>query len=1676
MMSQDYLCRNSLKQNLKGPHYQVLVALHLMLTALKEKKQFRVMLELEGVGALDDVVIEYLDDGDNVLEKHYIQLKHANNDTETLEKGDLCNKSGKCEVFKYFDDWFFFVRERANATRSQCFYFSNRDFNDATKTYLTKNGVELRGDGYHFTSASFATDSNYLYQNLRRLVTSNSVVCNKDLYEQASAAKKRNPTYTAAKAYYDAGNVSLSGNNLDKILQVFLEKHYRLAVGQPCADAFEITVIGQIRDFYSQVADTKGISDALILEAWQWFRVLGRTEVWTAKSVREKLDDFCNRFIAVPIAFGAGYDKLQSMLVRVPNRCVPRDTLLKKLIDFINDWTYTVKLLYGIPKVGKSTLVAQYLLKSSSLKLGEYLYFESPKTFLVQYAEFVHAPAVKVFVIDGVDAFLDELRNAIVVLSNSGKKCLLISSCNIDVSEKFEIPSLSRDEILRYLDILELQKHCLMVGDKALPLHALAASEEGGLFSQMQYPAQLLQLCELARIPTEVDVRKAPYHSRYVARWPEGFEPIPLCGVQVVPLYSLDEILKHREFDGGRVIYYKSQEELDFVKGQYSSIESCLWVDAVDLSFEDDKAIKDSFADYLGRNRQERKFRHSRLTLLLNNPGDGMAHRKEELLRLSNVVLFTMVDVVDRRFLVREHEGKCVFECYISTPQRLPSSECSFIKPLENAVDIVFEKEQFQAGTSLVVASAGSGKTTLLQKICNQHAASDSLTWGIKYHHVVFVPLHLLPNLGFNNLVDVAISFLDLKITDGVLKAALQEDISKNRILFLLDGWDELSGEDRKIIQALLEQLRQYGDFVVTARPTDRGDLFCAPILEYELLPFDEKQIKACFESYFKSDDKSELVNNFVAAAVRFVLRPENRSALDIIGLPLQCYLLCEAWKPYFEAACLGSDIKMPWKDSAVLNRVELYQLFIASRLRRVFAEKFTLSRVDMSMSAEEVYARNDRLVETLQAAAYENLFRGKPLKVGNGWIGKDIKRLAIIFGENFFHKTYAECFAALYLVNLLKRDLRQARKIIEVYRYQPHYRLVFEFMAGIVSYGYSAIPRAEMLLRDFWEALLQEPRDCINRLEKKLIAGCCQQSNMEELRVIFAEDDFATLSKDKVTPPATFLAGAVAGPIVLNDSPRTVAFRSSGGVEAKDADSVVLDETEKFVEPTASDYDCRERKRQINNLPISAYDEDELKKALSWLEATLSSSSSFLVEGACTQQKKECVQQLLLKSHKIDCKLLSDYLKKLNLSDQVSRVFALVNVNSAILAGMSARLDRKTPVHFMDVCFLAVLASKKRTWVDKYFNYLLSLSYSKRSNTFEQIHALLKPTRELLDHGMSKYRQRWITQVYSFAMQATIEHNYKNLLADLIRELVVSAIDKPRMECLLKKFLSKKADYGYWDCDAVMPCFDDLIPYFGNAYKAYLQYKTINTQEFERLVTVDAMASLSSKADKIWMIDLCLTLDDKERVDRKAAIRYSSYLPYLNAVEFALVVQTILNDLNLSRVQLFREFLQSNDCALTIYEREINVYRAAGHQRFVIEKAKCDLLLIMTREDSIYTVGRPLPEPASPNVFVLGMSVDELPPTKGREREQEPVKAPIIHENTLPADSYAKVRKKLEKGARIATQVEVDSGAVAERDSSKMVEEKKSSDTIQVAIQGNYREAVQKTAGGSSATGPMPR
>ena len=120
-----------------GGLYEISLAAFLYARALHWTEEFSLASNMEGVGALDDLVFKYKLRNSNVCKTCFIQLKHKKN-RGVIEKSSLTQMDGDFSLFKYFQSYCQ-IKASAEGNLKQCGKFDEYEF-------IIYTNAKLKGD------------------------------------------------------------------------------------------------------------------------------------------------------------------------------------------------------------------------------------------------------------------------------------------------------------------------------------------------------------------------------------------------------------------------------------------------------------------------------------------------------------------------------------------------------------------------------------------------------------------------------------------------------------------------------------------------------------------------------------------------------------------------------------------------------------------------------------------------------------------------------------------------------------------------------------------------------------------------------------------------------------------------------------------------------------------------------------------------------------------------------------------------------------------------------------------------------------------------------------------------------------------------------------------------------------------------------------------------------------------------------------------------------------------------------------------------------------------------------------------------------------------------------------------------------------------------------------------
>ncbi|KAI0506636.1 ARM repeat-containing protein [Xylaria bambusicola] len=419
----------------------------------------------------------------------------------------------------------------------------------------------------------------------------------------------------------------------------------------------------------------------------------------------------------------------------------------------------------------------------------------------------------------------------------------------------------------------------------------------------------------------------------------------------------------------------------------------------------------------------------------------------------------------------------------------------------------------------MIHGRAGVGKTTLCKKIVYDFIYGN--LWSDLFDWVLWIPLRNLKLEERRRSAEY--NFQDLfrheyfaqhpkrdKLVNALWTAL---DKTKGaRILFILDGLDEVSQDLEGSMLRFLQELLNQPNIIVTARPHARLPPNIIPIdCELDTIGFYPDQIKLYMENVFTDRKTGELDSVKMKGVQSFL--SERRLIHGLLRIPIQLDVFCCTWDDD-----RGIKFKGPDEEETMTT---IYQR-IEQALWRKDAEKLgrlTLSQIEDAHD-DEIMAVLYNEQKDLELLAFYGMYhdvvdfepehrsaisrhsvrRDKKLML-DGLLkqvsflrSSDPSSKAKKLNYHFLHLTFQEYFAARYFVRQWKakqklkcppvRNGNDVEASPDTFllenKYNKRYDVFWRFVAGLLT--------SETDPKSFFEIIEQEPRDLLGYTHIRLI------------------------------------------------------------------------------------------------------------------------------------------------------------------------------------------------------------------------------------------------------------------------------------------------------------------------------------------------------------------------------------------------------------------------------------------------------------------------------------------------------------------------------------------------------------------------------------------------------------
>ena len=423
---------------------------------------------------------------------------------------------------------------------------------------------------------------------------------------------------------------------------------------------------------------------------------------------------------------------------------------------------------------------------------------------------------------------------------------------------------------------------------------------------------------------------------------------------------------------------------------------------------------------------------------------------------------------------------------------------------VKTPIDIkdIFEKCRDQLRQVVVFGRAGIGKSIFCRYAAYQWAINQ--IWS-EYDLVVLIPLRSLTEYKYQPhteyyLVDILKNqyFYNIRLSIEEEKD-LTEQIRKSRVLWLLDGYDEIAQNQSAHLNGLLRQLLETSNHIVTTRPyTNLGSYN----VELEITGFTDANIPKYVKQFFdKIGRQSSSYSDNDAKILQFL--KQNPMIWGISHIPINLELICTAWS------------NTNWSEGEFQTIAWLYRKIVASLCRRQMTRngQFTpmidtdiLKRFRRELSFLEILAfkgmtdktnsiilRPNLIEQALIESQYTSSNFINILHIGflksfdeHNQVGDEVQANQ---NHYFVHLSFQEYFTAQYLVKILNGDQKQiqiAIDFIKQNKYNQRFDLVFVFASHLVN-----TVGNDQCRTTYWNSIREQSVDLVGFRHIQLLISC---------------------------------------------------------------------------------------------------------------------------------------------------------------------------------------------------------------------------------------------------------------------------------------------------------------------------------------------------------------------------------------------------------------------------------------------------------------------------------------------------------------------------------------------------------------------------------------------------------
>ena len=406
----------------------------------------------------------------------------------------------------------------------------------------------------------------------------------------------------------------------------------------------------------------------------------------------------------------------------------------------------------------------------------------------------------------------------------------------------------------------------------------------------------------------------------------------------------------------------------------------------------------------------------------------------------------------------------------------------------------------------LVFGRAGIGKSTFCHYVTHEWARGE--LWP-EYDLVVLFPLRLLTETRYPPVSPLSYSLVDAVDKEyfshglsGKEKEILTNQLSRCKVLWVLDGHDEIVQNVPPHLEGLFEQMLKSPHHIITSRPYSNT---LSNRVQMEITGFTDENISQYVTQFFNQIQK-KLDDTSSQAEKCLEFLKVNSRVWGIAHIPVNLELICSIWGD------------TDWSETTHMTITDLYDNMSMWLCRR-YLEK---QNIAFQITKKQLYDYCNEELTFLETLAFEAMVKNTVLirkellqkvieeiecspvafrQVLNIGILKSYEagptgnQVELEKDHYFVHLSFQEYFAARYICKALKNPADQrVMRLIQNQKYNRHFTLMLTLASGLLTNA-----KDDETLNRFWDLVHNQCPDLIGFRHLQLLVPCIDEGRCSD-------------------------------------------------------------------------------------------------------------------------------------------------------------------------------------------------------------------------------------------------------------------------------------------------------------------------------------------------------------------------------------------------------------------------------------------------------------------------------------------------------------------------------------------------------------------------------------------------